>query len=327
VIDAAVAKGVAIVVAAGNDGVDLRYAYPANCRNVIRVTATNKDGTFAGYSNYGSTGFSATVAAPGTEILSTGFTATGSESYVRMTGTSMSAPHISGTLALMRAANPALTNTHRLNLLTGSAQPLAGGCSAIKCGAGIANAKAAVAAAVTATADLTIGTPTWSETTKVGYKLTARAAASLPKAALSWQWLRDGVAISGATRVTYTPTDVDNGRALSVRVSGRYDGATTTVTSSPVTVTALAFGRLARPKVNGAYKVGHKLKVKAGAVKPAASRKTYRWLRNGKPIAKAKGSSYRLTRADRHKKISARVTVTRPGYLSRSATSSSRRVK
>lgn len=325
VINAAVAKGVVIVVAAGNDGGDLRYAYPANCQKVVRVTATNQDGTLADYSNYGSAGFPATVAAPGTKILSTG-NAAGSEAYVPMTGTSMSAPHVSGILALMRAANRTLTNTHRLALLAGSAKPIAG-CAPIKCGAGIPDAHKAVAAAKAAAPDITLGRPAWTGATKVGVRLTASAPVSPAATAPSWRWLRDGVEIWGANSATYTPTDTDLGHALSVRVTGWYDGATSTATSSAVTVSGLRFTSLAKPKVDGTYRVGHTLKVKAGKAKPAATGKRYQWLRDGKAIAKATRSRYRLVRADRHKKVSVMVTIRKPGYVSRSVVSAARKVR
>ena len=64
--------------------------------------------------------------------------------------------------------------------------------------------------------------------------------------------------------------------------------------------------------------MGKKLTVKPGAWTPGASL-SYRWFVNGKAVSnKAKLT---VTKAMRGKKITVRVTGTRPGYVSTSATS------
>ena len=75
------------------------------------------------------------------------------------------------------------------------------------------------------------------------------------------------------------------------------------------------------PKVVGKARVGRVLKATRGVWIPAASSYQFRWLRNGKVIKKATKVAYRLTRADRRKKISVRVMVERPGYESTYRTS------
>lgn len=52
----------------------------------------------------------------------------------------------------------------------------------------------------------------------------------------------------------------------------------------------------------------------SGGIK--AQKITYQWLRNGSPISKATGSSYRLTAADRGKQISLRAVASTPGQSS-----------
>jgi hypothetical protein len=60
--------------------------------------------------------------------------------------------------------------------------------------------------------------------TTVGDTLTATVAAWSPVASFTWQWLRDGQPIAGATSASYTTTAADEGHAISVRVTGSADG-------------------------------------------------------------------------------------------------------
>jgi subtilisin family serine protease len=88
------------VAAAGNNGSNIpqypaAYAQP----NVISVAATDKTDSLASFSNYGP---SVNLAAPGVDILST----TPNNHYSYKSGTSMSAPHVSGVAAMILDQNP-----------------------------------------------------------------------------------------------------------------------------------------------------------------------------------------------------------------------------
>lgn len=149
-----------------------------------------------------------------------------------------------------------------------------------------------------------------------------------PGTSLAYQWLRNGAAISGAKSVTYTPTAADNGKSLSVKVTGSKSGFNSaSATSVPRNYTVLVTGGAV--SVTGAAKVGatltstHNLTFAkqdpAGAIaSPVISRQ---WLRNGAAIPSATGASYTLTPADYGKVISVRVSGTTPGWSFASATS------
>ena len=148
-IDAAVERGSIIVAAAGNEDVDASGVAPAGCQNVITVGATGATGARSFYSNYGSV---VDVSAPGGDpntddgIASTvdkSETSPEEPAYGYMMGTSQAAPHVSGTLALLRAIDPALTTEEATTLLQNTSTPLSN-CDRDSCGTGIINATAAV---------------------------------------------------------------------------------------------------------------------------------------------------------------------------------------
>ncbi|GAB3097647.1 S8 family peptidase [Lysobacter terrae] len=155
-IDAAVARGTTVVVAAGNDNADASGFTPASCNNTITVAATNKSGTRASYSNYGA---KIDVAAPGgdspdctTLIVSTGNAGTSgptTENYLCMAGTSMAAPHVAGTVALMQAVRTTPLTPAQVESILKSTLRAFPGSNDKPIGNGIIDAAAAVSAAAT----------------------------------------------------------------------------------------------------------------------------------------------------------------------------------
>jgi hypothetical protein len=75
-------------------------------------------------------------------------------------------------------------------------------------------------------------TPTISGTTKAGKTLSAKAGTWDSGVKLSYQWLRNGVAIKGATKTTYKLATADKGKKISVRVTGTKSGYETAVKTS-----------------------------------------------------------------------------------------------
>jgi serine protease AprX len=158
--------GMVVVFAAGNHGPGSNTINPYCVAPwVVCVAAGHKDGrTLADFSSRGIAGdalYHPTITAPGVDVIAarakTGvwFNQTiasdhariGADavSYMIVSGTSQATPHVSGTVALMLEANPALTPDQVKDILTRSATPMPG-YAEYQVGAGYLNAYEALRA-------------------------------------------------------------------------------------------------------------------------------------------------------------------------------------
>jgi subtilisin family serine protease len=138
-IDYAYGKGCVIVVAAGNEDVELKDYGIAGSDKVLTVAATGLNDARMGFSNWGKV----SVAAPGHDILSlrarrtdivldvVGAKYTPGAAYVgddkryyRAGGTSFAAPMVAGLASLMIANDPSLTNAQVMNIIKSTARDI-----------------------------------------------------------------------------------------------------------------------------------------------------------------------------------------------------------
>jgi aqualysin 1 len=112
----AVASGVPVVVAAGNDNANACNYSPAREPAAITVGATASNDARSTFSNFGSC---LDVFAPGTSITSTWYTSTTAISTIN--GTSMAAPHVAGLAALYLSVLPSATPAEVNNWIVSTA--------------------------------------------------------------------------------------------------------------------------------------------------------------------------------------------------------------
>lgn len=139
---------------------------------------------------------------------------------------------------------------------------------------------------------------------------------------LSYRWFRSGVAISGATQAKYTLTAADYGKVIKLAVTGTKTGyAAVTKYSAGTRAVAPGVFRNVTPTIAGSAKVGQTLTANPGNWGVSGVTFTYKWYRNGATISGATQASYRLTSADKGKKITVKVTGKASRYYTATKTS------
>lgn len=233
-ITAANNANILFVVAAGNSNqnVDATPDYPASYTNpnILTVAATDNHDAIASFSNYGPTAVD--VAAPGVAIYSTGL----NNSYLSLQGTSMAAPHVAGAAALTLAGCSATTAELKAQLL--STVDVVSGLSTKVGTSGRINVARALStcAKPTVTSIALSANKTAPQAVNTAITFTATPAGGQAPYQYRWAiWNGTAWTVSAwGTSNTYawTPTSVNSGYKVEVRVRSAWDTGAPELTKS-----------------------------------------------------------------------------------------------
>lgn len=137
----------------------------------------------------------------------------------------------------------------------------------------------------------------------------------------TYQWLADGIAVTGATQQTFLLTAAQVGKRMSVRVTAAKTGlASGTATSAQTAAVAPADGTepetceitvTGGPTVSGTAEVGRLLTAQPGTTTPDGVTAAYQWLRDAQAINGATASAYRVVTADEGAALAVLVTYSK----------------
>ena len=168
------------------------------------------------------------------------------------------------------------------------------------------------ATAAVALATLPVGTAAVTGVAQVGKRLNAAVTGWDSSVAATYQWLRSGTPIAGATGASYAVRVDDLGAPISVRATGTKAGfSTASATSAPTAGVAAGTQTRGKVRISGAPKVGRTLKARPGGLDAGAT-VSYRWLVGGK--VRGTKPSLKLTGKMAGKRVVLQAVVTKPGY-------------
>jgi hypothetical protein len=162
----------------------------------------------------------------------------------------------------------------------------------------------------------TAGSVSFSGVTRVDQVMTADPGTWSPTPdTITYQWMRDGSAIAGATGRTYTTQGEDFYTSLSVVVTATKVGYTTASreTGTLGIYTYSNFSNITIPTISGTLRVGESIRAVIGSY-PVSTTLSYKWYANGYEISGATSETYQLQPAERGKTMTVRVTSVKRGY-------------
>ena len=171
-VDEVSARGVLVVVAAGNSYRPETIGSPGSVAAALTVGAVDKADAMAIFSSRGPLpdgSVKPDLVAPGVNVTA----AQAGGGYVAMDGTSMATPHVAGAAALLAQQHPDWTGQQLKAVLVGSAAPIVG--TEYDRGAGRVDVARAITQTVTAApANLSMGVAVWPHTDAIEKPLTYR---------------------------------------------------------------------------------------------------------------------------------------------------------
>lgn len=136
----------------------------------------------------------------------------------------------------------------------------------------------------------------------------------------SYEWFRNGVAVSGRTGYRYTLTEDDLGKTLTVKVTGKATGYhPASKTSSPTQVVAPGTFTPVTPTITGEARGGSVLTAQSGGTWGVpVGFFSYQWYRAGTPIPGAASQHYVPAGPDLGQSLSVQVTAKASGVATAS---------
>lgn len=138
----------------------------------------------------------------------------------------------------------------------------------------------------------------------------------------AYQWLRNGAAIPGATSTAYQAVAADEGKRLTLAVTGSLAGYAQKTYEAGIWLPYVAapLPKESAPIISGTATVGSTLTAKKGTYRMPTD-VLFQWQRNGVDINGATDDTYKPTKTDKGAKITVRsIQISRPGYIPDSPT-------
>ncbi|MDQ0871043.1 hypothetical protein QFZ70_003516 [Arthrobacter sp. V1I9] len=168
--------------------------------------------------------------------------------------------------------------------------------------------------------------PLVSGSARVGVTLRASTPGWTAGTKFSYQWLRNGQAIQGATSSSYTVPARDRNAVLRVRVVGTQTFYTTVTRQGAQHLINTGILTAPTPLITGTLQAGRTLSAHAWAWTPGTQLR-YQWYRNNQPIRGANTVTYRIAATDRGQALKVHVLGTKEGYMGLSRASAQKRVQ
>ncbi len=205
--------GITVVAAAGNDNQNACLETPARVPGVLTVAATTQSNAEPVWPDGQGTNYGSCVDfyAPGDSVIAASREA---GMYEISTGTSFSSPLAAGGAVLALADHPTWTPAQVSADLTSRATY------------GVINGARSVNKLLNVgpLGVMTGTAPTLTAPTRVADTVTAVTHWTPVPTSATYQWNLDGSAITGATTISYVPVAADEGKTLTVTVTGSYPG-------------------------------------------------------------------------------------------------------
>lgn len=160
-------------------------------------------------------------------------------------------------------------------------------------------------------------------TPQVGQLLTSEVVGWDAGVGFKYQWMLDGKPVTGAIKPSYTPLASDVGKKITLAVKGSKRGfLSQTTTSSALTIQAAPLVKTPAPTLSGSVVPDGTLQIMTGLWDQGVTF-TYVWKKNDQVIDGESKASYLVRPSDVGSQISVQVSGSKPGFSTKSFTTTS----